>query len=110
VCVGQPPRLISPLLGIAELSRHCVLMPGRNIDAMALWARACTYFIASKKDIWNLARLSARQLLMPDCKARIDLGNPQDMSPFPLEEVRRKRKEYNATRPVWTGKLGEPHL
>ena len=81
-----------------------------NIDAMVVWARACTYFIASKKDIRNLARPSVRQLLMPVCKAKIDLGDPQDMSPLAFEEVRRKMREYNATRPVWTGKLGEPHL
>lgn len=78
--------------------------------AMALWARACVDFIASKTDGRTIARPSAIRLLMPDCKAKIDLGDPRDMSPLPFEEVRRKMREYNATRPVWTGKLGEPHL
>lgn len=41
-------------------------LPQAKLDAMALWARPCTDFIASKKDIRTLARPSARQLLMPD--------------------------------------------
>jgi hypothetical protein len=71
--------------------------------AMALWARACVDFIASIKDGRTIARPSAIRLLMQDCKAKIDLGDPRDMSPLPFEEVRRKMREYNATRPVWTG-------
>ncbi|KAF3384156.1 hypothetical protein DPV78_012875 [Talaromyces pinophilus] len=75
-------------------------LPQAKLDAMALWARPCTDFIASKKDIRTLARPSARQMLMPDCKAKIDLGDPQDMAQLPFEDVRRKMREYNATRPV----------
>jgi hypothetical protein len=84
--------------------------PPQAKHVMALWARAGFDFIASKKDVRIPAMPFATRLLMPDCKANIDLGGPRDMSPLPFEEVRRKMREYNASRPVWTGKLGEPHL
>lgn len=78
--------------------------------AMALWVRACIDILESKKERQGLAKSSAVQWLMPDCKKKIDLGDPQNISPLSFEEVRRKMREYNATRPVWTGKLGEAHL
>jgi hypothetical protein len=78
--------------------------------AMALWVRACIDIIESKKKRQAPAKSSAVQWLMPDCKKKVDLGDPRGISPIPFEEVRRKMREYNATRPVWTGKLGEPHL
>ncbi|UDD61996.1 hypothetical protein AFCA_009329 [Aspergillus flavus] len=60
-------------------------------------------------------KIGARELqsgavrcLMPDCKPMV-LGSPVGIAPLPFEEVR-KRMEYNATRPVWTGKLHEHKL
>jgi acetyl esterase/lipase len=72
--------------------------------AFELWARACKDF-ASRKP----GDSTAVKWMMPDCK-KVELGSPRDISPLPFEEVRKKMKEYNDTRPVWTGRLGEAKL
>ncbi|KAH8692772.1 Alpha/Beta hydrolase protein [Talaromyces proteolyticus] len=78
--------------------------------ALGLWVRACIDMFESKKGRQTAAKSSAIRWLMPDCKKNIDLGDPRDILPLPFEEVRKKMRAYNVTRPVWTGKLGEPHL
>ncbi|PWY81568.1 alpha/beta-hydrolase [Aspergillus sclerotioniger CBS 115572] len=72
--------------------------------AFELWARTCKDFAESKP-----VRSSAVRWLMPDC-GKEDLGDPRNLSPLPFTEVRRRMREYNATRSVWTGKLGQPRL
>jgi acetyl esterase/lipase len=76
--------------------------------AMISWAHACMSMTTddpSKK----LQQSSATSWLMPDCKNN-SMGDPRNLSPLPFGEIRKKMKEYNATRPVWTGKLGVPRL
>ncbi|KAL3474803.1 Alpha/Beta hydrolase protein [Aspergillus californicus] len=66
-----------------------------------LWAGACRAFTDGNPGD-EVRESSAVRWLMPDCQ-RVDLGNPVDLAPISFKEVRRKMKEYNETRPVWTG-------
>ncbi|KAF7620762.1 Alpha/Beta hydrolase protein [Aspergillus flavus] len=74
---------------------------------LQLWAAACQAFAGGKIGAREL-QSGAVRCLMPDCKPMV-LGSPVGIAPLPFEEVR-KRMEYNATRPVWTGKLHEHKL
>ena len=47
--------------------------------------------------------------LMPSCE-QASAGKVEDLAPLPHEEILSKMKYYNATRPVWTGKLHVPRL
>ncbi|GAB1205001.1 hypothetical protein APSETT445_003667 [Aspergillus pseudonomiae] len=75
---------------------------------LQLWAAACQSFTRGKIGA-AAPKLIAVRWLMPDCK-RVELGNPVDIAPLPFAEVRKKMKAYNATRPVWTGRLHEHKL
>ncbi|PYI03989.1 hypothetical protein BO78DRAFT_450889 [Aspergillus sclerotiicarbonarius CBS 121057] len=57
----------------------------------------------------DLGRSVAVRWLMPDCRKE-DLGSPENLAPLPCAEVRRRMREYNATRPVWTERLGVARL
>ena len=72
--------------------------------AFELWATACKDFATGKS-----RSSAALRWKMPSCEG-MSLGCPRDLGPLPFEEVRKKMKEYNATRPVWSGKLGDPRL
>ncbi|EIT79038.1 hypothetical protein AO1008_03329 [Aspergillus oryzae 100-8] len=74
---------------------------------LQLWAAACQAFAGGKIGAREL-QSGAVRCLMPDCKPMV-LGSPVGIAPLPFEEVR-KRMEYNATRPDWTGKLHEHKL
>ena len=72
--------------------------------AFNLWMNACKDLAAG-----NFGTSVAVRWMMPDCN-RMELGSPKDLSPLPFKEIRRKMREYNATRPVWTGSSGDPKL
>lgn len=72
--------------------------------AFGLWAAACKEFTVAQ-----VRTSTATRWLMPEC-GKMKLGSPRDLSPLPFEEIRKKMREYNATRPVWNGRLWDPRL
>ncbi|KAL2822227.1 Alpha/Beta hydrolase protein [Aspergillus cavernicola] len=74
---------------------------------LQLWAAACRAFMEGKTG-GEVRESVAVRWLMPDCK-RVDLDSPVELAPLSFEEVRRKMKEYNETRPVWIGRLHDEH-
>lgn len=75
--------------------------------AMTAWAQVCVSMTDAKSN--RLLQSLATKWMMPNCQKKC-LGHPRDLSPLPFGEVRKKMKEYNETRPVWTGKLGIARL
>ena len=72
--------------------------------AFKLWAQACKDFTADQSGPSTTVTWK-----MPDCQ-HVAIGSPSDLSPLPFDEVRRRMKEYKATRPVCNGKLSVAKL
>ena len=64
----------------------------------------CNRFVEGKKQ-----GSKAMKCLMPDVRG-VYAGSVRDLLPLPHSEIRKKMKFYNATRPIWTGKLSEAKL
>lgn len=71
--------------------------------AFEQWAAACQNFVNGK------CKNGATHWLMPDARP-VDIGPPTGLSPLPHAVIREKMREYNATRPIWTGKLHETNM
>ena len=82
------PHEFAILLGSVPQAKHC----------FEAWARACEMLGAGKA-----LTEKATVLKMPSCE-EVDGGEVVDLAPLPFEEVRRRMREYNSRRPIWTGK------
>ena len=86
---GMPHEWMIMLRGFPQAG-HC----------FKAWAEACREFTTKKS-----REEKASLFEMPGCKER-DLGRVEDLMPLDFEEIRKRMKKMNLSRPIWTGRIG----